>query len=1167
MRFRIDHRWRYTLVVLLSLLGMAGHAQSTGLLRYRYITPSDTLIHLDTLSMVPGSFTLVRFNGDTIPMADYHLTTLGSTLHLLPSFRYRTDSILLASYRVFPEKILPVYRDFRLKPEPDVKKQAELSYLYSPLDGEQDGQESFLNFGALRKSGSISRAVSVGNNQDAVLNSSMNLQLSGELSPGINIVAAITDNTLPIQPEGSSQQLREFDKVFIKATGAHWEVVAGDVEVLNGEGQFLRFNRRAQGLLLAADFRTGKDDRWEISSRLSGAIARGKYATNQFNGVEGSQGPYKLTGANNELYVIVLAGSEKVYLDGRLLTRGADNDYVIDYNSAQLTFTPAQPITKDKRIMVMFEYAERNYNRSMLYFQQQARTEGVKLQLQYFSEQDLRSQPMGQEQLLKEHAELLRSIGDNLSDAVVPNIREVPFSNSEVLYRKTDSLVGTTTYSPVFVYSNHPDSAIYRLGFSFVGAGNGNYIQSVSAANGKVFRWVAPSGGVMQGDYEPLILLVTPKKQQMLTFSGEWMVKPALRFFAETAVSGLDLNTYSAKDDRDNTGLALTAGFRHHKTANDSLPWAFSAEGLYRYVQKRFSVVERFKEIEFERDWNSTASATNDEHYGKLHLGLQHRKHFAGSYTFEPLFNGPEYYSIRNSATMQVSAGKWHLAGRGSLMTSQNPYLPVQFLRHQITLERKTRRFVFGLLEEGEENRQHLPGNDTLYGNSFAFQRWQATLANGDSARIQGKIRLGQRVDYLPQIQRFVIGTRADEVWVGLGSNGITDHRVDANIGYRRLTLTQPPTVQEAEESLLGRAEYTHRLWKGLVKGSIFYEFGSGLEYKKEFTYLEVAPGQGVYTWKDYNGDSIKQLDEFEIAVFQDEASYLRIFTPTTEFERVYTMQYNQSLNIDPASVANREKRSGRLLARFSDQGHYRVEQKLGGSNLLAALNPFKGQMEDPALVSLSYSLRNTLYFNRSSAKFGLEYTTARNASKSLLVNGFEQRGQTRHTLRSRWNITRAFILRTEGLLGQHDRASEFFAANDYKIRLRGTSAELQYQPGTRFRVGTKYQFSHKENQFGVTGEQAVLHRATAEFRYSIPMKGSLQTLAEFISINYNSTPGNSVAFEMLEGLRPGDNFTWTIGYQRIMANNMQVNLQYNGRKSPDTPAVHVGTVQVRAFF
>jgi hypothetical protein len=79
--------------------------------------------------------------------------------------------------------------------------------------------------------------------------------------------------------------------------------------------------------------------------------------------------------------------------------------------------------------------------------------------------------------------------------------------------------------------------------------------------------------------------------------------------------------------------------------------------------------------------------------------------------------------------------------------------------------------------------------------------------------------------------------------------------------------------------------------------------------------------------------------------------------------------------------------------------------------------------------------------------------------------------------------------------------------------------------------------------------------------------KGTLRAEVNFYSINYAGASGNSLAFEMLEGLQPGYNFTWVIGFQKNLSEAIQLNLQYNGRKPMSTEIIHAGSMQIRAVF
>lgn len=1141
--------------LLLSILSEYAYGQFKSNYQSKKIPVKDTLV-IDTLSILPN--TLKLFNGtDLIDTSQYKFNFASATL--IWKIRPTADSISI-SYRTFP--LLLTKKEYNK--DPALIEEEIISnnpFIYRPKVEEN----TLFNFEGIDKSGSISRSIGFGNNQDLSVNSNMILQLSGKLNNEIEFSAAISDDNIPIQPEGNTQQINDFDRVFIQLKRKETKLIAGDYELRKPDSYFMNYFKRTQGIYASNSYTDKKGIIY--NSQIAGAVAKGRSARNLFDGIEGNQGPYRLIGNNNEQFIIILSGTERVYLDGQLLLRGQDNDYIVDYNTSELTFTTKRLITRYSRIVVEFEYSDKTFGRSLYFLNQDIKTEKVKIGFNFYSEQDNPNRPFLQN-LSEEQKDFLKGIGNNLNQALYPNIDSVVFNENEILYKNIDTL----GFNNVYVYSTNPLNAKYRVGFSFVGANKGNYrIDVGSTANGRVYVFVLPINGIPQGDYEPVSLLVTPKKQQLITLNAEYKIAPKTNLFTEIGMSNNDLNLFSDLQNNDTKGMAYKMVFTQQNklSGTDSTGLKLNTQLSYEFANEKFRPLERYRPVEFDRDFNFRGIVLEnaDEHWSTLALELYKSDLKLFRYKVSSFIRSESYKGWQQAINSRYNFKSYSITYDASLLHSEANEFNGNFLKQRLVFAKGFKYFQTGVEFQQEQNRTENTLLNELNLQSFSFKQYDYFIRSADQKNTAFQINYISRFDESPIGNSLEPFTQGNTINGKLEVNKSKKSPLTINGTYRTIKYLQPDTINKNEETLLGRIDYNLNTLKGFLNLNSFYELGTGQEPKREFVYIEVQAGQGIYSWNDYNNNTIKELNEFEISRFADQARYIRIFRPNNEFIRSNFTNINQTLRLNPASIIKSKKGFYGTLAKFSSISVLRIDKKVlaGDGNLL--LNPYQTKIDALDLVSLNSFIRNTIFFNRANPVWGLDFNIQNNGSKILLTNGFDKRDLSEKGIRIRWNFIRKSNFTAELKNGNKDFSSEIFTERNYQIKFIEFKPEFGYQFNTNFKLnfiaGLKQQ--KNEPQFG--GEKTVNSTLGSEVLYNLLNKGTFSARLNFINNKYEGSNNTSVAYEMLDGLQPGSNITWSAGLQRTISSGVQLNFTYEGRKSNDVKTIHTGGLQVRAYF
>ena len=437
--------------------------------RTKIFHPKGDTIQIDSVSIYPYNFKVFDGNQQEIDAVNY-IINFEKSLLILP----KNYESIVVNYYVFPSFLTSTYTNLDKKIIAPFATQNPELYTF---DKKESGYKK--PFDGLQTSGSLIRGMTVGNNQNAVLNSSLDLQISGKLSENISLKAAISDTSVPIQQNGYTQNLQQFDNVFIELDSKQWQLKAGDIFLKNTSTELLNFNKKVSGVELHTQFKLNDGS---LKTSISGAMVQGQFVSNTFKGLNGNQGPYKLKGNQGESFIIVVPGSETIFVNGIPLKSGAENDYIIDYQTAEITFNSTYPINADQRITVEFQFNERNYNRFITYNSSSFKKENWKIGAHYYRESDLKNQPI-QNDLSTEQLTILADAGNDLSKMMASSAIISNYDKAKILYRKT--IQGN---DEIYEFSTNSSDVLYQVNFSFVGINKGNYRLQNTIAFGKIFN-------------------------------------------------------------------------------------------------------------------------------------------------------------------------------------------------------------------------------------------------------------------------------------------------------------------------------------------------------------------------------------------------------------------------------------------------------------------------------------------------------------------------------------------------------------------------------------------------------------------------------------------------------------------------------------------------------
>lgn len=1111
----------------------------------------------------------VRVNDAPVPETGYDLDQRNGLIH----FRgVAPDSVLqvIATYRYIPLEMASSYRLW------DARETTDSG------DAAAETPRSTATPSSLRTRGQVTRGVLTGNNQSARIESGLRLQVEGEVAPGVQLEAELTDEDTPLVPEGVTRQFDQFDRIRIGFRSSYGRIDLGDFDALLQGTRYGRLQRKLQGAGVSTSSIVRPAPGLTLLRVSAGAaISRGQFHAIDLDIKEGVQGPYRLLGAAGERFILVLPGTERVYLDGVLMERGADGDYVMDYALGELTFTARHLMGPDRRVRLEYEYTTNRYTRTLSFTEAEIGI-GTKpdkpwarLIVGGIREADGSAFVDEQGLTAQDSATVAQSTDGSVR---IDGATRVVYDPEALFthYTRSEQADGSLVYTE-YVGAASETVEVYRVPFTFVGEDQGDYRRVPSQSGGIAYEWVGPANG----SYIAARTLPVPSRKMLGEVRLHLLGIPGFTLEAGVAGSSRDRNRLSPDEASVVSDASWDVALRSSPLRMGS-QWTGQATGFYSSRGAFFETFERIRSVEFAREWGLPLTVSDpfgalisgsDESVAEISVSINSDDSsridlFAGRLQVGELITafrggGDLRFDARKQVT--ITGGFEHSSAeriQGEVFSTKRSHARLRLERSLLSqgwrpwTELESDRWDtegngYGDMTLAEQTRR-LPFTALRLGTTRGWVRHQLQLSS--SLREEQTLTLG---DLVLGGSRIVTGQGG---WTFEPSSRM---RSSATIGIRQTSRREEDTgADTAQNPSAERALLIG--WDGQVRsadaGTVTWRYDVRSEQTAwmQEVYIRTGPERGSYVWLDTNGDGRIQLDEYFPETTPGEGEYARTLFPSDSLESVTTAEARLTYSFLPTTdtplwrkVRWQTNIDLRETSRATDRTSVYL---LRPSALRQAGETINGRIRVSQRVGL-FPLRR----DRE-----LELRVMRAASLAELASGSERAKRFESGVSALEAIREDMDLTFDGSWATEEAGSERFASRQFNIE------RWEARPGAVIRRGDVRVQS--ELMMGSASE-AVTDATVRTLRVPLDLfwtrsSASWRAGGEWSDSRISGgTPVGLQLYELTQGRGAGQSWMWHLHIDIRLTEVMTATLRYDGRRPSTTDTIHTGRFHLTARF
>ena len=702
------------------------------------------------------------------------------------------------------------------------------------------------------------------------------------------------------------------------------------------------------------------------------------------------------------------------------------------------------------------------------------------------------------------------------------------------------------------------------MSFTYVGEGSGDYLKE-SLGN---YKFV----GLNNGSYLPITFLPLPQLKQLGNISLSANIFDAIKIDLDLSGSSWDRNRFSSLDDNYNYGYArkiLVDVIPGEVTIGDLSLGKIGLSFKDRFIQSRFTSLDRIDEVEFNRYYNLPSQLSQDQILREASLNYLPSENISLNTKYGFLKQGDQFSSDRFFSGLKISEPKLYALNYDiDYVNSWNSSIHSNWLRQNGKAFYLLGVFKTGIDFLAEDKEETSSGKDSLLITSLKYSEFVPSIELMGIGGFDARVSYSFREESFPL--KGIMAKQANAIAQNyrLNYRGLKEFTTSLSVTFRDKKFTDNFRLQGFSDNgtVLLLSQSRLNLWNGSVQGDIYYQAATEQSAKYEKVFLRVPKGTGNYIYLgDLNNNGIPEENEFQITSY--EGDFILVTIPTDKLFPVMDLKVNTRLRIDFSRMFSDDNFFTGVLKPIATETSWRIEEnsKEPDTKKIYLMN-LSNFLNDSTTIRGTQLFQHdiNLFQNSSELSFRLRYIQRKSLNQ---FSGGIERGYFRERgLRIRFRMVEEINNQTE-FINQTDNLISPPTSNRARTVTRNDlTSDFSYRPVRSIEVGFKIATGRSEDYYPQIPTIVDQNSITLRVNFSFENVGRLRIEAERTELTSTSNNLN-IPFEITRGNVIGKNYFWRAFFDYRLSGFVQTSFSYDARLQGNSRVVQTMRAEARAYF